>query len=465
MRLIEEFATIPDNSDYVETYAPRSIEAEQAVLGCLMLDGNLLDNCGDLQGRHFFKEDHQKIFAEIQGAVFLGKPCDVVTIFERLKDKAAGIDFGYLTSLSVSAVSMGSIGTHAGIVRDRAMRRGLRTAGERIVMLGETKGASATSLIEKAQAEIDVLAASPSKRDPKPVSEVMSEHFAVLEERSEGRIRVIPTGIDDLDNMLAGGIRPGNVVVLGARPSVGKTALAMSIAAHVAERHKVLVLSMEMSAGEVSDRLIAMLGQIPLDSVLKASPENKMMWNGVTQAAERVNVLQMSIDDQPALTLLDVRQKARRVKRRGGLDLVVIDYLQLMQGRDDGEKRNYQLEEISRGVKAIAKELGVGVLELVQLNRGAEQRGGRFKMSDIRDCGGIEQDADVIGFLHRPIKDDPELGDQFKNFAWLQIEKNRQGRLGDVPLTYLAEQTRFAGWFGAWPQSHGATKRRGTLND
>ncbi|WP_354686663.1 replicative DNA helicase [Cupriavidus necator] len=454
-----------DETNWIDAHAPHSIEAEQSVLGSLMLDGAALDSCGDLQAEHFFRDEHKAIFREIQTAVFQGRACDVVTTFERLRGKKVDIDFAYLTSLSVTSVGSASIAAHASIVRDKAQRRGLSKAGERIIQLSQKTGVRAAALVEGAQAELDALVSSPSKRDPKPINEVMTDHLAVLEERSEGRVRVIPTGLDDLDRLLAGGVRPGNVVVLGARPSVGKTALAMSIAAYVAQRSRVLLLSMEMSSNEVSDRLIAMLGQIPLDAVLKAKPDNKEMWQGVTRAITAVNELHMSVDDQPALTLLDVRQKARRIKRRGGLDLLVLDYLQLMQGRDEAEKRNYQLEEISRGVKAIAKELEIGVLELVQLNRGAEQRGGRFRMSDIRDCGGIEQDADVIGFLHRPIKDDPELGDEWKNFAWLQVEKNRQGALGDVPLSYIAEQTRFGGWFGQWPVLRSTAKRGRGLVD
>lgn len=438
--------------DDIRGTIPHSIEAEQSVIGALLLDNDAIDRCGDLRAEHFYRGDHRAIYSEIQAATIAGYAADVVTVFERLQAKGAESNMAYLTSLSINTPSSTNIRRYADIIRDRAQKRGMLALSSDLQEMALNSADPAAVLLDRAQGALEKLSEAVIKREPRRVADLMFEHIDVLEKRSEGKVRAIPTGIEELDRVLSGGIRPGNVVVLGARPSVGKTALAMSIAANVAEHHSVLVLSMEMSSQEVNDRLIAMLGQIPLDDVLKANPDNEDMWRGVTRTVTRVlNDLSIALDDQPALTMLDVRNKARTAKRKFGLDLLVLDYLQLMQGRDDSEKRNYQLEEISRGVKALAKDLGIGVIELVQLNRGAEQRGGRYRMSDIRDCGGIEQDADVIGFLHRPIKDDPNLGEGWRRFAWLQLEKNRQGALTDVPLSYIAEQTRFAGWHGPWP--------------
>ncbi|NOV25906.1 replicative DNA helicase [Cupriavidus necator] len=454
------------SNDDIRGAIPHSIEAEQSVLGGLLLDNDAIDRCGDLRAEHFYRGDHRAIYGEIQAAIIAGYAADAVTMFERLHAKGTDVDMAYLTSLSLNTPSSANIRRYADIIRDRAQKRGMLALSSDLQEMALNSAEAAAVLIDRAQGQLERLSEAVVKREPRLVSDLMAEHMDVIEQRSDGKVRVIPTGIDDLDRVLSGGIRPGNVVVLGARPSVGKTALAMSIAANVAERYSVLVLSMEMSAQEVNDRLIAMLGQIPLDEVLKANPDNNEMWQGVTRAVTRVsNELSIALDDQPALTMLEVRNKARTAKRKFGLDLLVLDYLQLMQGRDENEKRNYQLEEISRGVKALAKDLGIGVIELVQLNRGAEQRGGRYRMSDIRDCGGIEQDADVIGFLHRPIKDDPTLGDQWQRFAWLQMEKNRQGALADVPLSYIGEQTRFAGWHGAWPAQPGTARRGKGLVD
>lgn len=448
------------NND-IRNAVPHSVEAEQSVLGALLLDNDAIDRCGELRAEHFYRGDHRAIFGELQAAIIAGFGADVVTVFERLQARGSDIDLPYLNSLAVNTPTSANVQRYAEIVRDRAQKRGMLTLSTDLEEMALNSAEPAAVLLDRAQGQLEKLSEAIVKREPRRVADLMSDHIDVLEKRSEGKVRVIPTGFEDLDRVLSGGVRPGNVVVLGARPSVGKTALAMSIAANVAEKYSVLVLSMEMSAQEVNDRLIAMLGQIPLDDVLKANPDNQALWQGVTRAATLVsNELSIALDDQPALTMLEVRNKARTAKRKFGLDLLVLDYLQLMQGRDENEKRNYQLEEISRGVKALAKDLGIGVIELVQLNRGAEQRGGRYRMSDIRDCGGIEQDADVIGFLHRPIKDDPDLGDEWRRFAWLQMEKNRQGALADVPLSYIAEQTRFAGWHGAWPRQ-AVTARRG----
>lgn len=454
------------SNNNIRNAVPQSVEAEQSVLGALLLDNDAIDRCGELRAEHFYRGDHRTIFKEIQAAITAGLAADVVTVFERLQARESDIDLPYLNSLALNTPSSSNVQRYAEIVRDRAQKRGMLTLSADLHIMAMNSAEPSSALLDRAQAALEKLSEAVVKREPRRVADLMAEHIDVLGQRSEGKNRVIPTGIDDLDRVLSGGVRPGNVVVLGARPSVGKTALAMSIAANVAERYSVLVLSMEMSAQEVNDRLIAMLGQIPLDDVLKANPDNQTMWQGVTRAATRIsNELSIALDDQPALTMLEVRNKARTAKRKFGLDLLVLDYLQLMQGRDENEKRNYQLEEISRGVKALAKDLGIGVIELVQLNRGAEQRGGRYRLSDIRDCGGIEQDADVIGFLHRPIKDDPDLSEEWRHFAWLQIEKNRQGALADVPLSYIAEHTRFTGWHDAWPRQSGTARRGRGLVD
>lgn len=446
---------------------PQAVEAEQFVLGALMSDNDAIDRIGDLRAEHFFRGDHRAIYSEIVDMLANGAGVDIITVFERLKSKGRDQDTGglsYLNSLVSNTVSSANIGRWATSIRDRAQKRGLLSVASDIQDKVGTSPDDANTLIDHAAAKLEALAEARIKREPKLVREHMATHMAVLDERMEGKMRVIPTGLPDLDDILSGGIRPGNVVVLGARPSVGKTALGLSLAANVAHEYGVLVLSLEMTQTELNDRLIAMLGRVPLDSVLKARESDSHFWNSLTATAHKINELSLVTDDQGGLNLLDVRNKARAAKRKHGIDLLIIDYLQLMHGRDDSQTRNYQLEEISRGMKALAKELSIGVIELVQLNRAADG-GTRFKMKDIRDCGSIEQDADVIAFLHRPIKDNPDLGYDFANFAWLQVEKNRQGACRDIALFYQGDQTRFDSWSGQWPQASGGTRRRSKLED
>jgi replicative DNA helicase len=445
---------------------PQAVEAEQFVLGALLSDNDSIDRIGDLRTEHFYRGDHRAIFAEISEMLANGAGVDLITVYDRLQSKGKAQDVGglaYLNSLVASTVSSANIARWAGSIRDRAQKRGLLVVATDIQDKVGTSPDDANTLIDHAAARLEALAEARIKREPKLVKEHMVTHMEVLDERMEGKMRVIPTGIADLDNVLSGGIRPGNVVVLGARPSVGKTALGLSIAANAANDYGVLLLSLEMTQSEINDRLIAMLGKVPLDSVLKASQHDQKFWNSLTGTAHKINELSLATDDQGDVNLLDVRNKARAAKRKYGIDLLIVDYLQLMRGRNESETRNYQLEEVSRGMKALAKELSIGVIELVQLNRAADG-GARFKMKDIRDCGSIEQDADVIGFLHRPIKDNPDIGEDFMNFAWLQVEKNRQGACKDIPLFYQADQTRFDSWSGSWPQTS-SPRRRGKLED
>jgi replicative DNA helicase len=252
---------------------PQAIEAEQFVLGALMSDNDAIDRIGDLKAEHFFRGDHRAIYSEIVDMLANGAGVDIITVFERLKSKGRDQDTGglsYLNSLVSNTVSSANIGRWATSIRDRAQKRGLLSVASEIQDKVGTSPEDANTLIDHAAAKLESLAEARIKREPKLVREHMATHMAVLDERMEGKMRVIPTGLPDLDDILSGGIRPGNVVVLGARPSVGKTALGLSVAANVAHDYGVLVLSLEMTQTELNDRLIAMLGRVSLDSVLKA---------------------------------------------------------------------------------------------------------------------------------------------------------------------------------------------------
>jgi replicative DNA helicase len=249
----------------------------------------------------------------------------------------------------------------------------------------------------------------------------------------------IATGFDALDRVLGGGPSRGNLVIVAGRPSMGKTALAVNIACNVARTHQAMVLSMEMQNGELLDRVLATIGSIPL-ARLRDGQLSADQWARFVEASARVNELGLHLDDQQALSLLEVRAKARQVKRRRGLDLLVVDYLQLMSGDGSNrDNRNAQIEAISRGLKALAKELDCPVLALSQLNRnGAKERP---QLTDLRDSGAIEQDADIVVFVHRDEVINPHS--HLKGFADLLVAKNRQGAIDDVLLEYEGPYTRF----------------------
>lgn len=446
-----------------EFLQPFSQEAEQSVLGALLIDNAGLDRIADLEVGHFYTSVNRTIFSEIAAQIVSGKECDVLTVHDALQAK--GVEVGglaYINSLQANTPSSAGIARYAEIIRNKALERALVGFASEIM---EQSTKSVTERLEDAQSKLAKLAERKTIREPLPLMDVLSAHLGTMENRLSKRQRAISTGLDDMDKQLNGGIRPGNLVIVGARPSMGKTALAVTLAQNMAHDYSVGLLSMEMSNEEVSDRLIAGLGRIPLDRIQQAEESDTQLWDSITPAFAKAESLHFCIDDDAGLTLLDVRNKARYMKRKHGLDVLIVDYLQLMRGRDESQNRNSQLEEISRGLKQLAKELKIAVIALVQLNRKAEERGDAMPMmSDIRDCGAIEQDADVIMFLHRPEQAKPDLGAEFKGFAKLRIAKNRQGQCGDLALTYLGQYTLFGGWAGRWPSSD-VVKRRGNFHD
>ncbi|MDR5757001.1 replicative DNA helicase [Caballeronia sp. LZ035] len=440
----------------IQRATPHSIEHEQSVIGALLLDNDAIDRMGDLRAEHFYRSDHRAIFAQIVKMIGSGVGADAITVYERLNAEGRAADFGglrYLNDLAQSTPSSVNIARYAEIVRDRAQKRGLLSVAAEIQ---DSVGApeSAGTLIDRASAKLEALDEATIKREPKLAAQGLIDHISALERRSTGSDRVISTGLNDIDRQLNGGLRPGWLVILAARPGMGKTALALNIATHVSIDHSALFLSMEMPESEIHDRNIASLGRVPLDTVMRAPEDDNEFWNRVTAATMKIKDLNLYIDDQAALRMLDVRSKARLVKRKAGLDVIIVDYLQLMTG--DGANRNAEIEGISRGLKALAKELNVAIIALAQLNRKAEERPGLPKLSDLRDSGSIEQDADAVIFIHRE-EANPDAGEQWLGFAQLRFAKFRHGRTGDVALTYCGEFMRFENHAGPWPTAN-ATK-------
>jgi replicative DNA helicase len=344
-------------------------------------------------------------------------------------------------------------------VRDKAVRRALIAFGRDMAEAAASSPDESSALLDQASSRIEQMAEARMRAEPVRAAADLPKHIAELEQRMEGGVKAISTGYPDVDAKLNGGLRRGELIVLAARPKMGKTGLALNVACNAAEDYSVLVLSMEMPRMQLHDRNIASLGRIPLPHLLQPSMMTDQDWNNLTVAAVKIERLNLFLDDQGGLRLLDVRMKAKGTKRRHGLDLLVIDYLQLMEG--DGDNRNAQIEGITRGLKALAKELDIAIILLSQLNRKVEERANKRPMpSDLRDSGAIEQDADAVIFLYRDEVYNPDTPDV--GVCEVDVALCRQGAPGRIALTYIGEQTRFEsltrGWMPAKPPER---KRRG----
>lgn len=442
-------------------HPPWSREAEQSVLGALMMDNGAIDRIPDLRAEQFFDGGHRIIFKVISGLLAANKPVDAITVFERVQasgelDAVGGLP--YLNALSQAVPGTGNIERYAAIVADRSKSRALLAAGSEAMAAAQDHETPVDERIERVASGLMRLLEETDDEDATPLAEMLVRHTERIEERDSGSVRVTPTGLIDVDELLGGGGRPGNLIILAGRPGMGKTALALTIAMHMAGIDGVGFLSMEMSKEELSDRGVAMLGRIDLADVQRPpkGAAGDQFWSKLVEATEAAAGKRLFVDDRGGLTLAMVRAKARKLRRKHKIGVLVIDYLQLMSGTDPKAMRTYQLEEITRGLKALAKELGILVIALAQVKRTVDGLPG---LSDLKDSGAIEQDADIVGFIHRPIAADPELPeDEWGLYAQLFIAKNRQGRQGIVSLAYVGRETRFGSWSGPTPQKKKAGK-------
>jgi len=410
---------------------PSSQEAEQSVLGAILLDNDALGLVSWLQPAHFYGHEHRATFATVQALIAAGKTADVVSVFE-----AGGHDLGYVNSLAGSVVSSRNIERHAEIVRDKATLRAVIAAADEASTLA-FGGGDAPEIADKAASMMAGIQRATLLQAPRSLSEIAIRRTAHYEALERGDVLPgWPTGIPGLDAMLNGGLRPGGLYILAARPGVGKSSLSLSILSTLASQGlPSLMLSLEMPAEEVADRAVVHAGHVDYASLLSGKLDGEG-WSRAADALDRLGRLPLHVDDQSALTLGEIKAKARSVK---GLKVLVLDYLQLCAGTNSRDNRNTQLEEITRGLKTLAKAEGVAVIALSQLNREVEKRGNkRPNMADLRDSGAIEQDADVVLFLW-PVR---ELGD--RQIVGLAVEKNRQGARGKVAMDF-----------------HGATQRWG----
>jgi replicative DNA helicase len=432
------------------TSAAAAATAEHAILGCLLLDNSAWERLGDkLRPEHFSGSQNRAIFAELARQLAAGKACDVLTMATALAGTAS---LEELNALAQFVPSAANLRRYADLVVERFQSRQLMGVGGECIDLAADHDTPIAERIDKAQGLLAGLVVDAPQDDWVSAFDGMGGHMQVLQDRQDGKIQAWPTGLFDLDDYLDGGALPGDLVIVGARPSMGKTALGLTIGVNMAEQYTVGLLSMEMSHSQLNDRLTAMLGRVSLSSVKRPARGQGLDWNCVVDGVDRARTLNLHISDQGGLNINQVRSKARALKRVHGLNVLVVDYIGLMQGLDSKANRNTQLEEISRGLKALAKELQICVLCLAQLSRKAEERPDQMPMlSDLRDSGAIEQDADIVVFIKRPIMANPDLGPEWQNYAKLSVAKNRQGRTGLLHLHYEGSQTQFTNWTGSPP--------------
>lgn len=426
-----------------------SIQAEQSVIGALLIDNDALDRASDLQAEHFYRHDHKLIFSEICRQIASGKRCDVISLFDVLGSQLVDC-LQYLNSMQQSIGSAANISRYAEIVIDRAIKRALAALGGEMQDLAGSHEDSAT-LVDRMAARVEGLAQKKTKQEPQRMSDMLGNYVDVIQSRMDGKIKPIETGFADLDKRLDGGLERGTLTVIAGRPGMGKTAMGLCIARNVSEWGTALFLSMEMSRDQVNDRNIAALGKLPISWLRKPSdkgPEGARMFDNMTHAFQRSNDLNLYIDDQTALNMLEIRSKCRSVKRRMGLDIIVIDQLSFITGSSQ-EKSWDAVGEYTRGMLRLAKELNVALVLLCQLNRKCEDRQNkRPLLSDLAASGSIEQDASNVIFLYRDEIYNPDSKD--KGICEVIAAKQRQGEPGIVGLTYIGSQTRFENLARPW---------------
>jgi len=451
--------TPPDKQlDYLRV-PPHSIEAEQSVLGGLLLDNAAFEKLTDLVNEHdFYRHDHRLIWQHIARLINLSRPADVVTVNESLVSMNKAEEAGglvYLNALAHNTPSAANIRRYAEIVRERSMLRKLVAVADDIAdMAFNPQGKEARQLLDEAESRVFKIAQEGARnsvgfQEIQPLLSQVVERIDELYHREGGSdITGIPTGFTDLDRMTSG-LQSGDLVIVAGRPSMGKTAFAMNIAEHVAIEQglPVAVFSMEMGAVQLAMRMLGSVGMLDQHR-MRTGKLQADDWPRVTHAVQRMQNAQLFIDETPGLTVVELRARARRLARQcGRLDLIVIDYLQLMSASGAGENRATEISEISRSLKSLAKELACPIMALSQLNRSLEQRPNKRPiMSDLRESGAIEQDADLITFIYRDEVYNPDSPD--KGTAEIIIGKQRNGPIGTVRLTFQGSSTRFQNFAG-----------------
>jgi replicative DNA helicase len=435
--------------DTLQRVPPQNIEAEQSVLGSMLLEKEAILSASEiLKGEDFYKESHKKIFEVIIDLYDKNEPVDLITVSEELRKRNALEEIGgitYITALANSVPTAANVAYHAKIVKDKSIMRKLIHVSTKLVSMGYEEGRDVEEVLDEAERMIFEIAQRRSMEGFASIRDVVIETFDMIEQlyKNKGRMTGVPTGFLDLDEMTSG-FQPSDLIIIAARPSMGKTSFALNIAQYAAIREKVpvAIFSLEMSKEQLVQRMLC--AEAHIDShKLRTGNLDEDDWPKLARAMGPLSEAPIYIDDTPGINIMEMRAKARRLKAEKGLGLILIDYLQLMQGRGNSENRQQEISEISRSLKALARELRVPVVALSQLSRAPEMRQDhRPILSDLRESGSQEQDSDLVAFLYRDEYYHPDTDK--KNIAEVIIAKQRNGPTGVIELVWLDKYTKFA---------------------
>jgi len=431
-----------------------SIESEQSILGALLIDNNALDRiANNFDVSHFYSFEHRIIYNEICKQIIAGKRADVITIGERIAEQMQDA-MPYLLKMEHNTPSSAGIVRYASIVKDMAIKRALMAICDEGMEIAQRHDESSV-LVDLVASKIELLSRNRIEKEPVRLADMLVNYAELIEDRLEGKIKPICTGYKDLDLKLGGGLDRGTLTIIAGRPASGKTAIGLGIARNVSFWGSALFLSMEMSESQVIDRNVSALGKIPIQflrdpSKFTGTALEALHWAGMTSAFQKAQNLNLFIDDSTSLNMLQIRAKARKIKRLHGLDVIVIDQLSFITGAQS-DKSWESMGEYTRACIQLAKELDVPVVLLCQLNRDCEKRTDkRPMMADLAVSGSIEQDAAIILMLYRDEVYNPDS--MQKGIAEVIIAKQRQGAPGTVGLAYIGEQTRFEDLSHEWRQ-------------
>lgn len=432
---------------HLDKLPPQNLDAEQSVLGAILIDNNALPRTLEiLDPEDFYKLSHRKIFQAMTGLFDKNEPIDLITLTDQLKkdDELEAIGgIAYLSLIVNMVPTAANVKYHSHIVREKALLRGLLRSTNEIASKVYEDNLDAEDLVDYAERSIFKISDKRVKASFVSLKEVIRDSFEMIEHLYDKKETVtgVPSGFRDLDDLTTG-FQKGDLIVVGGRPSMGKTAFALNIAQHVGLELKepVAIFSLEMAKEQLAIRMLCAEAMVNSNSIRKGFIK-KEDWHKLTSAASNLTGAPIFIDDSSGITVLELRAKARRLKMEYGLSLVIVDYLQLMRGKGSFERREQEISDISRSLKALAKELSVPVLAVSQLNRSVEQRRPpKPILADLRESGAIEQDADVILFLYR---DEVYNREAKKGHSEVIIAKQRNGPTGTVDLAFMASCTRF----------------------
>lgn len=429
---------------------PYSAEAEASILGALMLDNDSIHRITGVTVESFYAPQYADVFQAIQHLASAGKQFDTITVHDQLQQIGKPQSLADIHAMQQYVPSAANLRRYADIVISKHKSRELlRVAGE-ISELAMSATDSAVQ-IDSAQMLLAKLATVKSKREPQHIHQSLADYLSLLEDLSQGKNPAISTGLRGLDSILNGGLRRGEMMVIGARPKHGKTACALQLARNMAKDYSVLFISQEMPVMQLMHRHTAAMGSVDLGRILRADASDHGMWERVSEAAERLGRLNLVHDDQSAQSLLDIRRKAVQVKRQHGLDVLFVDFLQLMQGAGE-DNRNRELDVIANGLKALALDLNIGVVVLSQMSRKADESYHHPTMTYLRDSGAIEAAADQIALLFTDHAHPMSLkADNFKDFSQLEIVAHRNGGTGVVPMHFQGVYQQVSDWAGSIP--------------